>query len=161
MKVSFYRYMLAAFAAASLAASGAAFAQGMVLFIHIDHANPNPVRPTAPIDNIRELADALRRCWTPPPADARHPKIDVTFSISFKRSGELFGKPKVITFVQPVTDEQRGRYYAAVAEALDLCSRMPFTDSMGGAVAGRVFRVNYLDDRNSKKAENTWPTGRS
>ena len=79
--------------------------------------------------------------------------IFVTFSISFKRSGELFGKPKVVTFAQPVTDEQRGRYYTAVAEALDLCSRLPFTDQMGGAVAGRVFRVNFLDKRNSRKAQ--------
>jgi hypothetical protein len=29
---------------------------------------------------------------------------------------------------------------------------MPFTDSMGGAVAGRTFRVNFLDRRNSRKA---------
>ena len=151
-------FVIAALALASCA--GTAAAQGMVLFIHIERANPNPVRPTAPVDNIRELADALRGCWNPPPADARHPKIDVTFSISFKRSGELFGKPKVVTFVQPVTDEQRGHYYTAVAEALDLCSRMPFTDSMGGAVAGRVFRVNYLDDRNSRKTQR-WLTEKS
>jgi len=30
---------------------------------------------------------------------------------------------------------------------------MPFTEQMGGAVAGRVFRVNFLDKRNSKRAE--------
>jgi len=39
-----------------------------------------------------------------------------------------------------------------VAEAVDRCSKMPFTDSMGGAVAGSPFRVNFLDRRNSRKA---------
>jgi hypothetical protein len=147
------RYALGVVAAIAAMAPGAAFAQGMLLWIEIGRDNPRPARPSASIDNISGLSDALRRCWNPPPADASRPKIDVTFSISFKRSGELFGKPKVVTFAQPVTDEQRGRYYTAVAEALDLCSKMPFTDSMGGAVAGRVFRVNFVDERNSRKTQ--------
>jgi hypothetical protein len=136
---------------------GAALAQGMLLWIDIGRDNPRPARPNAPIDNLQGLTDALRRCWKPPPADPAKGEIDVTFSISFKRSGELFGKPKVVIFAQPVTDEQRGRYYTAVAEALDLCSKLPFTDQMGGAVAGRVFRVNFLDKRNSRKAQ-VWLT---
>ncbi len=140
-------------AALAAIAPGAAFAQGMILLIEVGRDNPRPVRPSAPINDLRGLTDALRHCWNPPPADPAKGEIDVTFSISFKRSGELFGKPKAVTFAQKVTDEQRGRYYTAVAEALDLCSKLPFTDSMGGAVAGRVFRVNFLDKRNSRKAQ--------
>ena len=52
-------------------------------------------------------------------------------------------------------------YYAAVAEAIDRCSPMPFTESMGGAVAGRVFRVNFIDMRNRRQAEVPWLTGKS
>jgi hypothetical protein len=147
------RRALGAVAAIAGMAPGAAFAQGMVLLIEIGHDNPRPARPTAPIDNLRGLTNALRHCWNPPPADPAKGEIDVTFSISFKRSGELFGKPKAVIFARKVTDEQRSRYYTAVAEALDLCSKLPFTDSMGGAVAGRVLRVNFLDKRNSRKAQ--------
>jgi hypothetical protein len=155
--IATHRALGAASALLAALAPGAALAQGMLLWIEIGRDNPRPVRPSAPIHNLQGLSDALRRCWSPPPADPAKGEIDVTFSISFKRSGELFGKPKVVTFAQPVTDEQRGRYYTAVAEALDLCSRLPFTDQMGGAVAGRVFRVNFLDKRNSRKAQ-TWLT---
>jgi hypothetical protein len=151
--VTLIRRTLGAIAALAAIGSGAAFAQGMLLWIEIGRDNPRPARPSAPIHNLHGLTEALRQCWRPPPADPAKGVIDVTFSISFKRSGELFGKPKVVTFAQPVTDEQRGRYYTAVAEALDLCSKLPFTDSMGGAVAGRVFRVNFLDKRNSRKAQ--------
>ena len=62
----------------------------------------------------------------------------------------------IVEFVRPVTPEERGRYYAAVAEAIDRCSQMPFTEQMGGAVAGRVFRVNFIDARNRKQAEVPW-----
>jgi len=75
--------------------------------------------------------------------------------------GELFGKPRIVEFARPVTPEERGRYYAAVAEAIDRCSQMPFTEQMGGAVAGRVFRVNFIDMRNRKQAEVPWPTEKS
>jgi hypothetical protein len=144
---------LGAVAAIAGMAPGAAFAQGMVLLIEIGHDNPRPARATTPINDLHGLTDALRSCWNPPPSDPAKGDIDVTFSISFKRSGELFGKPKAVIFARKVTDEQRSRYYTAVAEALDLCSKLPFTDSMGGAVAGRVFRVNFLDKRNSRKAQ--------
>jgi len=51
-----------------------------------------------------------------------------------------------------LTNEERERYYTSVAEAIDRCAPMPFTETMGGAVAGRTFRVNFLDRRNSRKA---------
>ncbi|HKS61813.1 MAG TPA: hypothetical protein VJT13_08955 [Xanthobacteraceae bacterium] len=101
---------------------------------------------------------AFAECWSPPPLDQGRQPLDLTFQVSFKRSGELFGKPRVVNFARPVTDEERQLYYAAVAEAVDRCAPMPFTDSMGGAVAGRPFRVNFIDRRNSRKAEVSWLT---
>jgi hypothetical protein len=156
------RLAAAAIAAALLAgafcAPLVADAQGMILFVEIGQNNPDPVRPSRAVDNLRDLTDALRRCWSPPPIEAGAGPVDVTFTISFKRSGELFGKPKIVTFVQKIMPELRDRYYQAVAEALERCSQMPFTEQMGGAVAGRAFRVNFLDRRNSKRAGNTWLT---
>ena len=69
--------------------------------------------------------------------------------------------PRIVNFARGVTDEERQRYYTRVAEAIDRCSPMPFTESMGGAVAGRTFRINFLDRRNSRKAEGSWPTEKS
>ena len=143
----------AALGAGLIAAPRVGLAQEMILFIEFARENPQPARPAGPVDSLRDLTVALRRCFNPPPIDSAVGPVDLTFKVSFKRSGELFGKPKVVTFVQKVTPELRDRYYQAVAEAIDLCSPMPFTESMGASAAGRVFRVNFLDRRNSKKVE--------
>ena len=145
----------------ALGASAALAAGGTILSIEIRSSNPNPKRPTAPVNNLQELMAAFVGCWSPPPVDPSRQPLDLTFQLSFKRSGELFGKPRTIDFARPVTDDERQRYYRAVAEAVDLCSQMPFTVSMGGAVAGRYFRVNFLDRRNSSKAEVPWLTTKS
>ena len=147
--------LIAAFAFLTPCAD-AALAQGMILSIEIRYSNPRPVKPTAPINTLHELSAAFAGCWSPPPLDSERSPVDLTFQVSFKRSGELFGRPRAINFVRPVTQQEREVYYTAVAEAVDRCSQMPFTDTMGGAIAGRTLRVNFLDRRNSKKAEVTW-----
>jgi hypothetical protein len=138
--------------AATTAAPVASLAQGMILNINIGAPNPSPTRPTSPVNTLQELMQALAGCWSPPQLDPTREAVDVTFQISFKRSGELFGKPQTVIFPKPVTPQQRERYSLAVTDALDLCSPMPFTETMGGAVAGRVFRVNFIDARNRTRA---------
>ena len=123
---------------------------GLILRITINASNPRPVRPQGPIDNLRAFMAAFAGCWNPPPLDQSRQPLDLTFQVSFKRSGELFAKPRVIHFAREVTPEERQRYYQVVAEAIDLCSPMPFTETMGGAVAGRLFQVNFQDARNRK-----------
>ncbi len=156
--------MIARAAAAALAAvaiglsAPIAHAQGMVLQIEIRDDNTRPIRPQGAVNTLQDFMTALAACWSPPPLDARRQPLDLTFQVSFKRSGELFGKPRVVNFARSVTDEERQLYYTAVAEAVDRCVPMPFTESMGGAVAGRTFRVNFLDRRNSRKAEVSWLT---
>jgi hypothetical protein len=146
-----------AFAAFGLfAAAGLAHAQGMILSIEINQSSSRPVRPSVKVNTLQEFMAALAGCWSPPPLDVRRSPVDLTFQVSFKRSGELFGKPRVVNFARQVTQEERERYQTAVVEAIDRCSPMPFTESMGGAVAGRTFRVNFLDRRNSKRAEVPW-----
>ena len=144
-------------AALALSDPSVAKAQGTLLLIEIRATNARPVRPTEPVNDLQEFMAAWAGCWGPPPVDRSRPPLDLTFQVSFKRSGELFGKPRAVIFAREVTPEERQRYYQAVAEAVDRCSRMPFTDSMGGAVAGRLFRVNFLDRRDSRKTENPWP----
>jgi hypothetical protein len=151
----------AAFLALALFAADAALAQGMILAITITHDNSRPLRPSRPINTLQDLSAALAACWNPPPIDRERQPLDLTFQVSFKRSGELFGKPRVVNFARAVTDDERQRYYLAVAEAIDRCSPMPFTDQMGGAVAGRTFRINFIDARNRRQAEGPWLTTRT
>jgi hypothetical protein len=152
---------LALAAASFLAVTEHADAQGMILSIEITQSNPRPVRPSGQVNTLHEFMAALAGCWRPPPLDRERSPVDLTFQVSFKRSGELFGKPRVVNFARQVTQEERERYSMAVVEAIDRCSPMPFTEQMGGAVAGRTFRVNFLDRRNSRKAEVPWLTRKS
>jgi len=144
----------------TLVGAGAAFALGGTILLITTHvSNAEPKRPSAPIDNLKDLSRAFIGCWSPPPVDPNRPRLDLTFQVSFKRSGELFGKPTAVLFAREVTPEERARYYEAVAAAVELCSQMPFTESMGAAVAGRYFRVTFLDRRDVKNAEGKeWAT---
>jgi hypothetical protein len=142
--------------AGSLICADAARAQGMNLLIEIRRSNPLPSRPRAAVNTLQDLMAAFVGCWSPPPLDPERAPVDLTFQVSFKRSGELFGKPRTVQFARAVTQEERERYYTAVAEAVGRCAQMPFTESMGGAVAGRTFRINFIDARNRKQAEGSW-----
>jgi hypothetical protein len=154
--------LVVALGTGALASSGVARAQGgLLLDIEIRRDNPDPKRPGAAINTLQDLMRALASCWSFPPLDQSHQQVDVIFQVSFKRSGELFGKPRIVHFSRDVTPEERQRYYTLVAEAIGRCSPMPFTDSMGGAVAGRTLRIKLIDARNRKQAEGSWLTTKS
>ena len=122
------------------------------LLVRVERDNPKPQRPQGLLDALGDLARALHGCWSPPPLDRIANPPDVIFDISYRRDGSLFGRPRVIQFSRGVTDAERGILYEAVARALDLCSSLPFTDGLGGAVAGRTFRVVFQDRRNQRQA---------
>ena len=76
----------------------------------------------APVNTISELGAALRACWVPPPLDQARPGMQITVQMTFRRNGELFGKPR-ITFESPgATDDDRLTYRVAVAEMLKRCA---------------------------------------
>ena len=81
-----------------------------LLQIIINGSNPKPRRPSAPINTLQELSAAFADCWNPPPVDPERQPIDLTFQVSFKRSGELFGKPRAVQFARTVSQEERERY---------------------------------------------------
>ena len=98
------------------------------------------------------MAEALYGCWSPPPLAEVADPPNVIFQVSYRRNGELFGRPRIIEFSRSVTNAERGLYYEAVARALELCSSLPFTDGLGGAIAGRTIRVVFNDHRNKRQA---------
>src|ERR1700692_4616549 len=106
------------------------------------HAQPEKV------DNIRDVFAKLRTCWKPPPASRANP-IDITVIVSFNRSGEILGHPRITYESEAATDKDRVQYRVAVMEALQRCTPMPFTESMAGAVAGRPFAVRFHNRKKS------------
>jgi hypothetical protein len=99
---------------------------------------------TVQVDSIHDVIARLRTCWKPPPPAGRaHPGIDITVIVSFNRSGDILGHPKITYESEQATDDDRVMYRIAVMEALQRCTPMPFTEGMAGAVAGRPFRVQF------------------
>jgi hypothetical protein len=103
------------------------------------------------IDNLREIFEKLKQCWKPPRLSPSHPGMQVTVLVSFTRNGEILGHPR-ITYESPdATDDDRLQYRVAVMNTLQACTPMPFTDSLGNAVAGRPFTVRFDDRRRKPK----------
>jgi hypothetical protein len=95
------------------------------------------------VNNIREAFERFWSCWKPPPPSQAHPGIDITVIVSFTRAGEILGRPKITYESEQADDNDRLQYRIAVMEALQRCTPMPFSESMGGAVAGRPFAIPF------------------
>jgi hypothetical protein len=111
-----------------------------------------------PLNTIKDIGDALDRCWVPPSPEKSRPGTQITVLITFNRSGEVMGEPR-FTFITPNTPpEIRTAYQLSVADAISRCAPMPFTPALAGAVAGRPFTMRYHDIRGQKGADRSWLT---
>jgi hypothetical protein len=101
---------------------------------------------TGQVDNIKEAFARFRTCWKPPASQA-NPDVEITAIVTFRRDGSIFGHPKITYESENATDNDRLLYRIAVMEALQRCTPMPFTEGMGGAVAGRPFAIRFQTRR--------------
>ena len=111
--------------------------------------------PPTELNTIRDVFLALRACWIPPPLDQSHPGMQITVQLSFKRNGEILGKPRITFETTGATDDERLAYRTAIATTLKRCAPLPFTDALGNAVAGRPFNMRFIDQRKLKQAGNS------
>ncbi len=113
--------------------------------------------PVEKVDNIKEAFARFRSCWKPPPAN-RDIDIDITVIISFDRSGNILGKPRVTYQSEQASDNDRLMYRIAAMEALQRCTPMPFTEGMAGAVAGRPFAIQFHNRKPKPEEKRAWLT---
>jgi hypothetical protein len=111
-------------------------------------------KPQAPLNTLKDIGAALQSCWVPPPMDQSRPGMQITVQMSFRRNGELFGQPRITFESAGASDDERLAYRIAVAQMLQRCAPLPFTEALGNAVAGRPFTMRFIDDRKLKQAEN-------
>jgi hypothetical protein len=72
-----------------------------------------------PINSVREIHASLRACWISPAMGTRP---QVTVRLSFKRNGEILGRP-LISYVSPdISEDERTALHAAVAAAVARCT---------------------------------------
>jgi hypothetical protein len=99
------------------------------------------------LNTIKEVFAAIEACWIPPPPDQARPGMQITVMLSFKRSGELLGEPRITYETPQATNEERKSYRLAMAQALQRCMPLHFTDGLGNALAGRPMTVRFIDNR--------------
>ena len=126
----------------ALATSASAFAQ-----------EPGEAKkPAAPLNTIAEVFAALDACWIPPGLEQARAGMQITVLLSFKRDGEILGKPRITYETPNASDDERQSYRVAVAQALRRCMPLPFTDALGNALAGRPLTMRFIDNRKLKQA---------
>ena len=108
------------------------------------------------VNTIHDVIAKLRTCWKPPLASPAHPGIDITVVVSFNRSGDILGHPRITYESEQATDNDRLMYRIAVMEALQRCTPMPFTEGMAAAVAGRPFHVQFRNGKRPPVEKRAW-----
>jgi len=109
-------------------------------------------RPAASLNTIAQVFAALEACWVPPGLEQARAGMQITVLVSFKRSGEVLGQPRITYETPEASDEQRASYRVAMAEALRRCTPLPFTEALGNALAGRPMTLRFIDNRKLKQA---------
>jgi len=114
------------------------FVAALLLPLWAGSAQGQPER----LDTIRDVFVKLHSCWKPPPASRANP-IDITVVVSFNRDGAIIGRPKITHESENAGDNDRLIYRVAVMEALQRCTPLPFTEALGGAIAGRPLAIPF------------------
>jgi hypothetical protein len=118
-----------------------------------------PARPARELNTLKDIYDAVRRCYRPPSLDQAFPGMRITVQFGYTRAGDLLGKPRILFETAGISPQHQSAYRAAVAAALVRCAHLAFSQSLGSAVAGRILAIQFIDERNLKRAEYTsWPS---
>ena len=104
------------------------------------------------LDTIRDVVRRLHQCWRPPPLSRASP-MDITVIVSFNRAGAILGRPRITHESELASDNDRLQYRIAVMQALQRCTPLPFTEGLGGAIAGRPFAVTFRTRKRPPKPD--------
>jgi hypothetical protein len=141
-------------AALGILIAGVGRVTGGALAIAVAATSAAAQKPQAPLNTLKDIGAALQACWVPPPMDQSRAGMQITVLMSFRRNGELFGQPRITFESAGASDDERLAYRIAVAQMLQRCAPLPFTEALGNAMAGRPFRMRLIDERKLKQAEN-------
>jgi hypothetical protein len=104
------------------------------------------------LDTLKDIFARLHSCWKPPPVSLANP-TDITVVVSFNREGVILGHPRITYESEQASDNDRLQYRIAVMETLQRCTPLPFTEGLGGAVAGRPLAVPFRTRKRPPKPE--------
>ncbi len=63
--------------------------------------------------------------------------------LSFSSAGAVIGEPRVVYVRAPAEPGLREKIVASILAAVRDCTPLPFTPSLGAAIAGRMFAIRF------------------
>jgi len=111
------------------------------------HSSESKASTGKELNTIRDVFNALRECWVPPPESEARAGMQISVRFSFKNNGEIISVPRVTYKSPDAPPETVTKYHNAITEALNRCTPLPFTRGLGNAVAGRPIAIRFVDDR--------------
>jgi hypothetical protein len=123
------------------------YPQGFILDVPTatsDNGSVPPV-PAASLNRYRDVADALGRCWRPPPTFAGQRWNTVTLRVSFKRDGTVNGLPRIPYADPGLTTDARSDLNRSLTAALQRCTPLNVTPGLGSAIAGQIFALRFIE----------------
>jgi len=117
-------------------------------------SEPAPARPLPQLNTLRDVGNALDRCWRDnlPPQDQARPGMTVTVMLAFTKTGALLGEPRFTYITPEASAETKALYQRAAVAAINACTPLPISESLGGALAGSPKIMRFVDQRNLKGA---------
>jgi hypothetical protein len=95
-----------------------------------------------PLNLPGQIGGRIAQCWKAPRTQAAR-VIEVTVRLSFSSAGVPIGEPRVVYIRAPVEPGLREKIAASVLAAVKTCTPLPFTPSLGGAIAGRMLAIRF------------------
>lgn len=99
-----------------------------------------PRNAPATLGRFVDVGQALGACWRPP--DDLSWSI-VTLRLSFRRDGAVNGEPR-IPYTQAGSAQQKSDLAHSLLGALKRCTPLPFSPSLGSAIAGEIFAISFI-----------------
>jgi hypothetical protein len=106
---------------------------------------------TRPLNTLKDVHNALRKCWVWPSLADSSGTMDLTIMLSFRADGELFGG-RITHINREVSANERSLYVVALENMIRRCSHLPVSATLGEAIAGRPFILRIVDTRRQKRA---------
>ena len=106
---------------------------------------------TRQLNTLQDLFKQVLRCWRSPRLPVGDLGMQITVQVTFNRSGEILGQPRITYESETATDDDRLAYRTAVMATLQRCAPLAFTDDFAGAIAGQPIRLRFDDRRKPPK----------
>jgi hypothetical protein len=100
--------------------------------------------PGGKLNTIRDVFGALRSCFSGALGPAGSRELSATIRFSFTRKGEILGEPRFTYVQRDLPADTRQAFERDIGHALVACMPLPFTDALGGALAGRPFSIHIV-----------------